>query len=454
MRAYAAAQGWTVNACYIDPGVSGAKLNRPGLEKLIADCREKKVSKVVTYKLDRLSRSLRDTLYLIDEVFIKNGVDYISMTESFDTGSPVGRAVLHLLAVFAEFEREQIRERMLMGRIASAKEGNWRGGSGVPIGYRYLARTASEDGQLVVDEYEAGIVREVFDRFLAGETFHAIWADMNEKYTTAYGKFGAGGAARVPAILENRTYIGEIRYCGQWYKGKHEPIIDAETFSRAQDKLVDYRAALDEHKRQPFKADHLLSGFLFCGECGARWAYHSCSYTRRTTGERVVYGTYTCYTKNAHKAQRRADRCSLPVWPAAELEDIVWEQLLSLSFDDFQPAPNADDKELQRLEKLLKEIMKKQGKLIDLYTLDTLPLEVIEAKAEKLQAEKEKTEQQIDVLRRRSTRLTAEQIRGALENVQEIYESGDIQRQRDLLRLLVRRITLGAGRSVTIEWNI
>lgn len=453
LRAYAAAQGWTINACYVDPGYSGAKLDRPGIQAVIEDAEQHRINKVVTYKLDRLSRSQKDTLYLIEDIFQANGVDYVSMTESFDTGTPFGVAMIGLLSVFAQLERQQIAERMTLGRIASAKEGNWRGGSGVPIGYRYLPKTATEPGRLVVDPYEAQIVRDVYAQFLAGKTYHAIYEYCRGRYTTSYGSFAGGGAALIPAMLQNRAYIGQIKYAGEWYPGKHEPIIDPETFQRVQDAILAYNASLAEHQRRPYKTGHLLTGFLFCGECGARWAYHTCHYKTKA-GEDRSYDTYTCYTKNAHKGQRRAERCSIPVWSAPELEQLVWDQVSALRFEDLQPKPDAEAEKIRALEKHLADIEAQQARLVDLYTLGTLPLSAVQEKAQALNEERDRTRDLADALRRASTRPTAEALADALQRVRAVRDSGDLEQQRDLLRILVRRIVINPGREVRIEWNI
>lgn len=453
LRAYAAAQGWTVHACYIDAGLSGAKLDRPGLQQIIQDAEAGRVQKVCTYKLDRLSRSQRDTLYLIEDVFLAHGVDYVSMTESFDTASPVGRAVLGLLAVFAQLEREQIKERMTMGRVAAAKEGRWRGGSGVPIGYRYTRKTADADGALTVDPYEADVVREVFRQFLQGKTYNAIYAYCRDHYVTSYGQFAGGGAALIPAMLSNRAYIGEIKYAGKWYAGRHDPIIDAETFRRAQDRLAEYRAALDDHRRQPYRADHLLTGLLYCGECSARWCYHSCRYTKKS-GETKIYGTYTCYTKNAHKAQRRAERCSIPVWPAEDLEEIVWSQVLALRYEDIEPEAEKESAELQAVRDRLAAVDRQRSRLVDLYTLGSLPVDLLQEKADALNTEREKLLRQLDALESVSAHITPEELADTLAKLQTIHDNGTPEAQRDVLRVLIRRIVLHPERRVVIEWNI
>lgn len=453
LRAYADAQGWVVHDIYRDPGFSGAKLDRPGIQRLIEDVKAHRVQRVVTYKLDRLSRSQKDTLYLIEEVILPNGADYASVTESLDTSTPLGMAMIGILSVFAQLEREQIAERMMMGRIASAKEGNWRGGSGVPIGYRYIPRTATEDGRLVIDDYEAAQVREIFRQFLGGKTFHSIYVYCHEHYSTSYGRFGNGGAGIIPNILANRAYIGQIKYCGVWYPGKHEPIIDLDTFQRAQDRLAEYRAGLCEHRRTAYQAKHLLTGLLWCGECGARWAYHTCTYKRRSDGEKRSYDVYTCYTKNRHKTQARADHCSLSVWSASELEGIVWDQVEALAFQD-APEVAQEPPEVSAYRDRIEAIDKQLERLVDLYALGSMPLDVIQKRTEALAGERTSLQEAIEAAQRGSGRMTAAEVEAAVAEAHELRQGGDIQAQRELLQALISRITILPDRQLAIEWRI
>ena len=164
--AYCKAHDWLVSEIYIDPGYSGSNLNRPGIQKLIADI--KNCDTVLVYKLDRLSRSQRDTLYLIEDVFLPNNTDFVSVQESFDTSTPFGKATIGLLAVFAQLEREQIKERTRMGRIARAKSGLHHGGGYIPIGYNY------ENGKLIINPYEAEQVRKIYEWYIAGESLIEI----------------------------------------------------------------------------------------------------------------------------------------------------------------------------------------------------------------------------------------------------------------------------------------
>ena len=124
---FSKALGYDKPQIYNDAGYSGATLDRPALSVLINDVKARKVEKVLVYKLDRLSRSQKDTLMLIEDIFLQNGCDFVSISENFDTSTPLGRAMIGILAVFAQLEREQIKERMSMGREARAKQGKYAG---------------------------------------------------------------------------------------------------------------------------------------------------------------------------------------------------------------------------------------------------------------------------------------------------------------------------------------
>ena len=159
MKKYCEAMNWTVYKVYTDAGYSGANTDRPALKQMIKDIKRGKIDKVLVYKLDRLSRSQKDTLELIEDVFLANNVDFVSMNENFDTSTAFGRAMIGILAVFAQLEREQIKERMAMGREARAKEGKFHGSCMIPIGYDYT------DGKLVTNEFEKIQIQKIFQMY-------------------------------------------------------------------------------------------------------------------------------------------------------------------------------------------------------------------------------------------------------------------------------------------------
>lgn len=213
---YCEAHGWVLVKIYTDPGYSGANTERPALQQLFSDVKRKCFDTVLVYKLDRLSRSQKDTMYIIEDVFLKNSIDFISMNENFDTSTPFGRAMIGILSVFAQLERDQIKERLMMGHVGRAKTGKWNGGSRPPLGYDYT------NGELVINEYEAMQIRKVFDLFINGLDGESISLNriaryMKSKYTNRYSSWNK--PAQIGMIIKNPIYTGMIKYGDEYYQG-------------------------------------------------------------------------------------------------------------------------------------------------------------------------------------------------------------------------------------------
>jgi len=226
-EAYIASQkpeGWMlVPDRYDDGGVSGATLNRPALKRLLADIEAQRIDVVVVYKIDRLSRSLMDFSKLV-EVFDRNNVTFVSVTQSFNTTTSMGRLTLNILLSFAQFEREVIGERIRDKFAASRKKGMWMGGF-VPLGYDV------KDRKLVVNEAEAATVRRIFERFTKLGSVTELVREMRAK-----GVRGKRGRlidkGYVYQLFRNRTYIGEAVHKGVSYPGEHKAIISKELWDR------------------------------------------------------------------------------------------------------------------------------------------------------------------------------------------------------------------------------
>ena len=256
LEKYCESYGWTILQVFTDAGFTGANMNRPALQEMISEVKKGNADCVVVWKLDRLSRSQKDTLILIDDIFLANNTDFISMTENFDTSSPFGRAMIGILAVFAQLEREKIKERTQMGREARANEGKWKGGI-TPIGYDYY------DDYLTINDFQAMIVRDLFANYTSGMTMSQVVKRFNAMYGSKFN------AMNIRNILSNKTYLGFLRHKNEWVKSYHEPIIDEQTFQEAQIRLKrDYERTVHERKMP----STMLGGLLFCAHCGARYS--------------------------------------------------------------------------------------------------------------------------------------------------------------------------------------
>ena len=211
-------KGWEYVRTYEDNGYSGRTTDRPALMQMLADIKSGEIGAVVIYKLDRLSRKQRDTLSIIEDYLLKNGVDLVSLNETLDTTSPWGRAMIGVLSSFYQLESENIAMRTAMGRYATAREGGYAGGK-PPLGYKAV------NGELVIVPEEAEIVKLVFGLREAGGTLIGIAEELNRRgYRSKKGNPFKHSA--VQTILNNEdTYRGNYRYGKEKSEQTHEAIL-------------------------------------------------------------------------------------------------------------------------------------------------------------------------------------------------------------------------------------
>jgi site-specific DNA recombinase len=232
-------EGWRLlPEHYDDGGLSGASLDRPALQLLLAEVKQGRVDVIVVYKVDRLTRSLADFAKLV-EAFDANEVSFVSVTQSFNTTSSMGRLTLNVLLSFAQFEREVIGERVRDKIAASKRKGIWVGGP-VPLGYKSIAK------KLTVVEEEAEQVRTVFQRYLALGSIGLLIVDLHHRGVRPRSRIGPDSGAVHPThfmvgplahLLKNRFYIGEVAYRGEIHPGEHPSIVDRPLFEAVQARL-------------------------------------------------------------------------------------------------------------------------------------------------------------------------------------------------------------------------
>lgn len=416
LTAYCKAKDYSIVKFYTDGGYSGGNMNRPALQQMLADIDKKQINMVIVYKLDRLSRSQKDTLTLIEDKFLANHIDFISVNENFDTSTPFGRAMIGILSVFAQLEKDQITERFTMGRIGRAKSGLYHGGGYAPIGYDYV------DGKLIVNEYEALQVHDLYERFSKGYPIHNCWKYMQKEYKTKYGSWSSDTLVR--NVLKNKIYLGYVQFQGKYYKGIHQPIISEELFQSVQDILNSSKKNSSSSHRSPFKANTLLSGLIYCGGCGAR--YH---------GE---HGNYSCYSRTKGDKKYIVDPdCKNKKWKISNLDDLVIVYVSKLNFEDKQEPPSELPSK-KDYSKRLTDIDRQISNLIDLYQIGSIPMEIITQKVDQLTAEKNaltsKTEKED------TSNPSSEELMRFKERFLSLLEIGSLQEKRACLANIIERI--------------
>lgn len=315
------AEGWIpVADDYDDPAFSGGNMERPGLKRLMADIEAGKVDVVVIYKIDRLTRSLADFSKMV-EVFERQGVSFVSVTQQFNTTTSMGRLMLNVLLSFAQFEREVTGERIRDKIAASKRKGMWMGGV-PPLGYDV------ENRRLVPNPQEAKLIRHIFTRFVELGSSTNLVKELkldgvtSKAWTTQDGKVREGkpiDKGLVYKLLGNRTYLGELRHKEQWYQAEHLAIVDQPVWDSVHAILATNGRSRANATRAttPF----LLKGIVFGHDGRALTPWHS---TKKTTGKRYRY-----YLP-MRDLKEHAGASGLPRMPAAELESAVLDQLRNI----------------------------------------------------------------------------------------------------------------------------
>jgi DNA invertase Pin-like site-specific DNA recombinase len=304
-------EGWVLlPTAYDDGGLSGGSLERPALQRLMQDMRNGLVDQIIVYKIDRLTRSLADFSKIVD-VLDAAGASFVSVTQSFNTATSMGRLTLNMLLSFAQFEREVTAERIRDKIAASKRKGLWMGGL-VPIGYDADGRTLS------INEAEAATVRTLYDLYEHHQTVRAVKENadcmqLQTKVRTAVDGTVRGGGSfargHIHHILTNPLYAGRIRHRKLVHDGQHPALIDPDRWDRIQELLQD-GAAKDRRARCKIQSS-LLCGKLF-DETGDRLTP---SHTKTRSGKRMRY--YVSHRLIAKSGEQHLDGWRLP---APELE--------------------------------------------------------------------------------------------------------------------------------------
>lgn len=426
IRKYCDAKGWTLAKIYTDGGYSGGKLDRPAIQELIRDC--KKYEMVLVYKLDRLSRSQKDTLYLIEDVFKKNGVDFTSIQENFDTSTPFGMAMIGILSVFAQLEREQIKERMALGKQGKAKEGYWNSHI-APVGYKYVPGNGKEKGKLVIDKEEAQIVKEIYRMYLEGKTMRQISIYISDRYSNRNFQHNT----LISGILSNPVYYGMMRWDGDILQGSHEPIITKEEFDAAQS----IRAK--EKGKNRGKTTHLLTGILYCGECGGKMNFHL-----HGSKNGVPYGYYECavHAKRGGDISIRKKSCSNP-----SIRDYVLEKEVIDAIKDLKPIHVVKPRTIDN-SKQIAAIDRQIERAAQLYTVEDMDINVIKDMISSLTEKKRILEAEQNIPDEAGSSAAV----AALKGLPGILSSDDMDAKIRAIRAIVDRVTVDHG-NIQIKLN-
>ena len=466
---YANQQGFEVYKVYSDEGISAGSTDRPALQSLLADAKQKKFDLVIVYKIDRFSRRLKDLLELVDRLE-SSGVGFKSATEPFDTTTSAGRLMFQQLGSFAEFERSRLAERVFPGMVKSVQSGNWHGSRHSPFGYSYN----KEKKLLEVNEREAKIVRLIFKLCLEGRSVQKIVDHLNNsklkprsaKYF--YVKF-------LCDILRNRLYTGKVVWNKKHYEkkgrgkkgfiitkndpskvivaqGKHRPLISEEEFEKAQ-KCIDARRTSFQRSKH---GTYPLTGLLYCEKCNHRY-FGVSNIASHKTGERGKW--YACSGRRGHfvrcnNATVNAEKVENYILAAMEdmlgsdrIKDSRWLPMTRNENEKNTILFNADPSSIK---KELLDNREKQLRLTDLYLKNLLSEETFKQKNEALRTQEE--ELRIEMAGAELLLLEKENSAAYLDKVKVFLDSYDrektelsVSEKKEILGLIFKKISFRGG---------
>lgn len=407
---YAKAKEFTEYEYYVDGGYSGKDLERPAIQKLIRDVKAHKIDCVIVFKLDRISRSQKDTLYLIEEVFNKYNVGFVSVRENFDTTTPFGKAMVGILSIFAQLERETILERTKIGIQKRAENGYWKGGGKDPFPYSYDKNT----GTLIPVPEQVELLHKMINLYLNGYSFVKISNIV-----------GMDESMIEKRILSRRT-LGIVPYKDQEFEGKHQAVISEELHNKIiETNKLRSKARTESH--------YLLSGKIFCGHCGAKYRYQK-------WGKRLIC---YCYSQQKSKPKFIKDpNCKNKRWDSFEIEDVILENLFSMALDEKMFREKYEIVQvdvINEYEKRLSKIKLQINNLIN-FISDGIAVLDTKKKIEELEQEKKSILEIID-----NAKNNEEHNRGSLEklrNLQTTWNKMAFEEKRIIIMHIVDKVVV------------
>ena len=438
---------WTFFKCYRDTE-TGTHMNRPGLEEMLYDAESGLFDTLLVFRVDRLSRKLRELAQMVDELD-KYSVVFKSITEPFDTATAAGRMMLQMLGVFAEFEHATIVERTRVGMEKKAKSGEWVGGQ-TPYGYE-----RDPDKGLVVKEEEAVVVKKMFRMYAFGrEGAYTISKKLND---AGYRKrSGRKWDKRVVLhMLKNPLYIGKVRWREVIYEGNHDAVVSEEIFNQVR-QVLDERAEEGKGRQWHNGDERLLTGIMRCAKCKS----HMFGAGGNKDGKQVPY--YVCskrYTQ--HECDQdyiRAERLEAAI--VQDIREMLGdEQFMARIWEEANRRLDAEkpdiDKEISRVESKMQKVRAAMERYFAAFEEGKLKPELCNEKIEDLNSRLEELEGEKRDLEERCKRLElpaidSEMLAGFLQHFDEVMTKGTNPQKKDLIRRLVKRVNVHDRRTTEV----
>lgn len=409
--------GMIIDDWYVDDGYTGSNMDRPELQRLVNDCTRKRVECVVAFKLDRLSRSMIDGLYLIERVFQPNNVRFECVHDSVSYDSPMEQAYTQMMAVFAQLDKNTMMLRMRGGMLERVKQGYWMGGGNLPYCYSY----DKNSGILVPIPEKADKAQKALDLFLDG------YSDVKIK-----NMLGFKSEPVVKSILTSVVNIGKIPYKGNIYQGRHTPIFDQEKFELAQE----MRKTRSKSKICCQTEPNLLTGLCYCGVCGCKMRYQ-----KWTHGKHKIY--CCSRSKDLSYIPNYDENCDNSIEWSDEIEEQVEKKIIRISLDLSSYKPKEKETKLDIMRFQLKKDKKRLKRLYALYAdgNDTV-IEMIKD----LESQIEKTKKNIsDEEKNNANSQKKEFVYENIKKIADVWKYTDKKHKNMILKTIIDKIVIVNG---------
>jgi site-specific DNA recombinase len=428
---------------YVDDGYSAKNMNRPALQEMLEDIRNKQIDIIIIWRLDRLTRRALDGLRMVDELFTKHGVSFATITERHDLTTAQGRWMFTVSLANAQNERELIGERVSFGQAKKAANGR-RVSLGAVYGYDKV------NGKLVINETEANIVKQIFNWYVyKGWGYGKIASQLNADEVPA--KKTQWVHSTIKGILYNVTYIGKNAWTPKnadtiVNDGEHDAILEVDLFSLAQDRLK-RRGGLEMSRSSyhfPF------SSIVKCGTCGA--SYHA-NKTKKAS-DTNSYVNYRC-------ANRKPGKCKEPDIAEIKLQKLFFEYFrnLTLEVQEITP-PLSDDqvkimqKEKSRIEREIKKFENRKNNLLDDLGDKIITRDEYRGKVEEINSRLSKLQEEMNIMEppeAAAASQTPEQVVGIVQNLEGDWKYMENEQRKFLIQMIFKRIVITKELN---EWKI
>ncbi len=439
--AFCASQGWSDYRIYTDDGYTGTNMDRPALQRLIQHCQEGRIKTVLVYKLDRLSRKQKDCLHLLEDVFDRHKVTFKSATEPFDTSTSLGKAMLGILAVFAQLERDMIIERTTSGRRQRISKGIWPGGR-IPYGYRW-DKTAQ---RLHVIAEEAGMVREVYRLYLQGKSLSQLAEWFGDRSMAR-----AASHAMVKRMLDMPIYAGLLPAgLAGVVLGNHDAIVTMDEWHRVQNE----RRRRKEGLAPP--GDYLLSGLCRCGLCGSSIVHVNI----HTHGNSYRY--YTCKNQHVRKRERQGQpSCGVGYvreeWINTEIERQIKNaaanpEIVREAWE--RQHPIKDDMVTQDIERRMSDIAARIERWYDAFERGEIDSKRVRDRVQALEDERRTLTVRLEEAQPIINERSLDDVLIMLSSASELWDEMTLAERKATLRSVINRIVILSKKQYEIEWRV